>query len=125
MAYPEKLEPTREYPHLEKIEKIIQNAEREIQKECLSTGQPWINGYITQWNILLGQLELAELEGEINKETLDDLKENFRPIKDLVDGTGNLRQKYQQNTDLMPQSEKAELLNLLNILPALHEVTLS
>ncbi len=123
MSYPEKLDPIREYPHLEKIERIIQNAEREIQKECLSTGQPWINGFITQWNILLGQLELAELEGEIDVETLNDLKENFKPIKVLVDGTGNLRQKYQENTILMPQSEKEELLNLLNILPALHEVS--
>lgn len=104
-----------EHPHIDKIYEIIQNAEREIQKECLSTGQPWINGFITQWNVVLGHLDLAELKGEITSEEIKILKENLSEVYELVDGGGGLREKYQANDISMPQSEKQHLLELLDI----------
>lgn len=115
MTSPERIEPQRESPHIEKIHSILDSAEREIQKECLSTGQPWINGFITQWNIVQGNLELAELFGEISKDELAFFKRHFVDIREMVDGEGGLREKYQSNDILMPQEEKEKLLEMLDI----------
>jgi hypothetical protein len=120
MAYPERIEPVPEHPHFDKAHSIIENAEKEIQKECLSSGQPWINCFVTQWNVSLGQLELAELFGEITTEEYQALKKNFDKIKELVDGEGGLREKYQSNDIPMPREEKEKLLELLNIF-AIHQ----
>ncbi len=122
MNYLEKFE-SPENIHLKAIEKIIENSEKEIQKECLSTGQPWINGYMTQYNVILGRLDLANVMGEITPEEFELFKENFKEIDEIVKGPDGLVEKYQRNNTLMPEGEKEKLMELLNILPRIGQMS--
>ena len=115
---------------LRKIASVIANSEREIQKELMSTGQPWINLFMTQWNAVKGQLDLAKMFGDVDDKAFVRASQKLNKIQKRVDGINENGEKigeslievYQGDPDkAMPEDIKRDLLELLDIMPAIYD----